>query len=384
MRVLQVHSRYRQGGGEDRVVDAEATLLRSASHEVVQHIRANPHGAVESAEALARAPWNRAAAREVAALARRVRPDVIHIHNTWFALSPAVIAACAAEGFPVIVTLHNYRIVCIAGTFFREGRSCTECLSHGALPGVVHRCYRGSAVLSGIAAATVALHAWRETWAEDVRLFLAPSPVVRDTVVQAGLPAEKVRVKPHFTADPGVRAVAPSASNRVLFAGRLAAEKGLTVLLDAWAEAAPEGLELAVAGDGPLASTLRRRGVPGVRYLGQLGQRALSREMHTARALAFPSVWQEPFGLVLLEAMAHGLPVAGSAVGSTRWILEPIETFQLVAPGDVAALSASLRLLADPAFIDSAGAAGRAGYEARFTPTANLLQLEDAYRVAAA
>ena len=383
MRVLQVHTGYREAGGEDRVVEAEARLLRSAGHEVDQHLAANPVAALPSVAALGRAPWNPRAAREVVASARRLRPDVVHVHNTWFALSPAVVAGVAAAGFPVVLTLHNYRLACIAGTLHRDGHRCTDCVGRGPLPGVVHRCYRDSALLSGVAAATVGLHRRRGTWSRDVRLYLAPSPVVEQAMVGAGLAAARVRVKPHFTDDPGPRPAPPSRSGRVLFAGRLSPEKGVDVLVEAWA-AAPAGLELVIAGDGPLAGALRGRAGPGVRFLGAVPADALSREMLGARALVFPSTWEEPFGLVLVEAMAHGLAVVGSDAGATRWIVDPLEDGQLVRPGDPASLAAALARLADDAFVDRAAEAGRKAYEARFTPPANLELLEDAYRQAAA
>src|SRR5215207_2908686 len=146
MRVLQLHTRYREPGGEDRVLAAEAELLRSAGHEVEQVLAENPESAAATATALLRSPWNGASRRAVERAVAAFRPDVAHVHNTWFALSPSVVAALGAAAVPTVMTVHNYRLMCVNGMFLRNGRPCTDCLGRVPWPGVRHRCYRGSAI----------------------------------------------------------------------------------------------------------------------------------------------------------------------------------------------------------------------------------------------
>src|SRR5882724_11083678 len=130
MRLLLVHNRHREPGGEDRVVDAEAQLLRSAGHDVGVEIWANPTG-VHTLSAFARAPWNASAAREIASLVSEARPDVVHVHNTWFAMSPAVLPAIHDVGVPLVMTVHNYRLMCADHTLFRDGAICRDCVGRG-------------------------------------------------------------------------------------------------------------------------------------------------------------------------------------------------------------------------------------------------------------
>jgi hypothetical protein len=163
LRVLQVHTHYREEGGEDSVVRAEAELLRSAGHDVVVHQARNPSGALATGASLAMSPWNPLAAREVRRLAERVRPDVAHVHNTWYALSPSVLAALSAAAVPVVMTLHNYRLLCANAQLFRDGRPCEDCVGSHPWHGVRHRCYRGSALASAPAAATIAFNGRRQT-----------------------------------------------------------------------------------------------------------------------------------------------------------------------------------------------------------------------------
>jgi glycosyltransferase involved in cell wall biosynthesis len=384
MRVLQLHTRYRQAGGEDRVVAAEAELLRSAGHEVEQLVTENPETPAATAAALLRSPWNAGSRRAVERVVGAFRPDVAHVHNTWFALSPSVIEALRAAAVPTVMTVHNYRLMCLNGMFLRDGGPCTDCLSRVPWPGVRHRCYRDSAIASTAAATTIVVNRRRDTWGRGIRLFLAPTEFVRARMLDAGFPADRVRVKPHFVADPGPRTGRPSQSRTVLHVGRLSADKGTDALLDAWAGLVPTDLELVCIGDGPLRPELAARRVPGVRFLGTLPPEQVRAEMLRARALVATSTWYETFGLVVAEAMAAGLPVVvprGGALADVAADAAIGAAGDAGAPAD-AALVRSLRCAADDSVVDTAGARGRARYLARFTVAEGLTQLMSAYRSA--
>jgi glycosyltransferase involved in cell wall biosynthesis len=381
MRILQVHTRYRYEGGEDAVAAAEAALLTEAGHQVVPYVAENPGSPGPAAAAMLASPWNPAAARAVAAAARRARPDVAHVHNTWFALTPSVVAALDGLGVPVVVTLHNYRLLCVNASLFRDGRPCQDCVGSHPWHGVRHRCYRGSVASSSAVAATIALNRLLGTWDRHVRVFLALNDFARERFVAGGLPPDRVRVKPNSVADPGPRPGPPSASRTVLFVGRLVAEKGVGVLLEAWGRLAPAGLELAVVGDGPLRAALERAAPPGVRFLGRLEPAAVRREMLAARALVFPSWLYEGQPLSVLEAFAAGLPVLASGLGGNVELVGGLGDGWLVPARDPRALAGRLAALTDDR-VDAAGARARERYRQRFTGPDNLRALEAAYREA--
>src|SRR4029450_5924212 len=138
VRVLQLHTPYRQPGGEDAVVRAEAEVLRRSGHEDVQHQVQNPPGAAGAIGSLVLSPWNPLQARKVQGLAERIRPDVAHVHNTWYAQSPAVLWALRRSGVPTVMTLHNYRLVCANGQLFRDGAPCEDCVGTSPWHGVQH------------------------------------------------------------------------------------------------------------------------------------------------------------------------------------------------------------------------------------------------------
>ena len=379
MKVLQVHTHYREQGGEDTVVRAEGELLTAAGHEVVVHVARNPAGAVPAAAALAMSAWNPLAARELRDVAKRVQPDIAHVHNTWYAMSPSVLSALTAAAVPVVMTLHNYRLLCANGYLFRDGHVCEDCVGSHPWHGVRHRCYRGSLIASTPAAGTIALHRTLGTWSRHVRLFLALNEFARTRFIRGGLPAHKIHIKPNFVNDPGPRPNPPSRSRTILYVGRLEPEKGLNTLLDAWEAWDSSGLELVLVGDGILGPELRRRARPGVRLTGSLPRDDVLAWMRRSRALVFPSVLYEGQPIVVLEALACGLPVLASRLGGNAELLR--EDF-LVPAGQRAAWTQALQRLEDADRMDQAGVDARRLYEQRFTEQTARRLLEEAYRTA--
>lgn len=383
MRVLQLHAGYRFPAGEDTVVDNEARALRGAGHEVVQHIVANPTELGETIRTLAASSHNRRAARQVRTLAGRVEPDVVHVHNTWFALSPSVLAAAAASA-PVVMTVHNYRLGCLSADLFRGDAVCTTCVGRHPLRGVAHGCYRGSRLLSSIAALEVLSARRTGVLDEHVVTFVAPSTFMADRLIEIGLPADRLVVKPHFVADPGSRTCAPSESREVLCIGRLAPGKGLPTLLRAWERYTSavnrehgDPMRLVVIGDGPLSAELRERAPRGVRFEGWLPRAEVTARMLSARAFVFPSEWYEPFGMVLVEAMSAGLPIVATTASDARRIADAPDGL-VVPSGDEQALCDALLGLDDET-VDAVGDHGRRRFESTYTEAAGLADLEQLY-----
>jgi glycosyltransferase involved in cell wall biosynthesis len=382
MRILQVHSRYREAGGEDAVMRAEGELLSRAGHEVIPYVGENPTRPLPTAAALAMASWNALAARAMQGVIQQVQPDIAHVHNTWFSLSPSVIAVLDRAGVPVVVTLHNFRLVCINALLFRDGHPCEDCVGTHPWRGVRHRCYRGSAVASTAVATATAANRALGTWHRHVRLFLALNEFARDRFIRGGLPAHKVLVKPNFVSDPGSRDAPPSSSPVVLYVGRLASEKGVMVLLDAWRARGPTNLELVIIGDGHPRAQLERQAPPGVSFKGWLPSQEVRRWMLRSRALVLPSVGYEGQPMAVLEALAAGLPVLGSRAGGNVELLEPQGAEWLITPGVPAAWARALSALGDGALVDEVGARARRLYEERFTEQIGRRLLEEAYRTA--
>ena len=381
-RVLQVHTRYREAGGEDRVVEAERRLLEEAGVEVSQVIFDNAdlresRSITNDLQLAASAIWSRAAARRITAAIVAHHPQVMHVHNTFPAASPSVYVAAAKRGVPVIQTLHNYRFVCPVATLFRDGHVCTDCVGRWIpWPAVVHACVRGSRSQSAVAAATLTLHRTRGTFSRDISGYLALTSFQRKLMIDGGLPARRIRVLPNFVEpDPGVGG---DSREGVLFVGRLTREKGTAVLLDA-AKAEPGVIR--VLGDGLLGSGVQAADAAGdLAYLGSLGHASVLDELRRTIALVLPSVWFEGLPLVVLEAFASGTPVIASRIGSLAELIEDGMTGMLAEPDNAIDLADRIRWANDHRDeMHRMGANARLKYETRYRGASHLAGLMEAY-----
>lgn len=380
MKILHVHTRYREQGGEDSVVDQERRLLADSGFDVVPVDFDNPTKGLESIATLATSSWNKPASDHVLRLAQAKSVDVVHVHNTWFALSPAVVSKLARADFPVVMTFHNYRLVCVNAMLFRDGSPCELCVGRSPLAGIRYRCYRDSVGASAMVALTIQTHRWKETWADHLSVGLALTEFARARLLEGGLPADRVQVKPNFVPDPGPRDAPPSSSGEVLFVGRMSQEKGVRPLVDAWNRAGLDDLELTLVGDGPEAEAVERRAGPAARFVGRLSPDEIRTRMLGARALVVPSLAYEGMPMVILEALAAGLPVFHTERGA---LAETAGAGGIaLGSGVVAAMSERLAALADGPAIDRIGELGRIEYESRFSEARSIEKLEEVYSLA--
>jgi len=377
MRVLQIHNAYRHFGGEDVVVEEEARLLRQAGHSVRQHTVRNPEGDVEATQKLVRAPWSPASRSAVSEIVEETKPDVAHVHNTWFTLTPSIFAALSDQAVPTVMSLHNYRLMCLNGLLLRNGEPCTLCVGRGPGPGVRHRCYRDSFAASAMAGLTLSLNRARDTWA-SVDLYLANSDFARNTYITSGLAPEKVEVKPNFVSDPGTRPIPPDESNVVLYVGRLSPEKGAHFACELWEESGPSDLVLRVIGEGPDRERLESSH-PNVEFAGHMPRSEVTEEMLRARALLFPSLTYESCPLVLVEAFAAGLPFLTNRRGAMAELAGLMDPEWARQPNDADDWARGLELIRDDQLVSSAGRAARSAYEAHLTPARSLSRMEEIY-----
>lgn len=373
-RVLVVHNAYQHRGGEDTVVESEIALLRAHGHAVETYVRSNDEVAGQSALSLAgQTLWSRRTLRDLDALIARFRPDVIHAHNTFPLISPALYWAAARAGVPVVQTLHNFRLMCLNALFLREGRVCEDCMGQMPWRGVARACYRGSRPASAALAGMLALHRGLGTYRNKVARYVALNEFCRGKFIEGGLPAERVVVKPNFV-DFGAPVSGPRAG--LLFVGRLSTEKGIATLGEAMRMLPDAGFR--VAGDGPEAGLLD--GVAGVTRLGSQPGEAVRDEMGRALALVVPSIWYENFPRTIVEAFASGLPVIASRIGALADIVAEGNTGLLFEPGNARDLAAKLAwALAHPDQMAAMGRNARAQYEAEFSAEVNYRRLMQIY-----
>lgn len=384
MKVLAVHNHYGSGSpsGESVVFRAEQNSLLQRGHDVrtiERHSdeirRAGWRGLVQGALCT---PWSLASARQVGKAVRNFRPDVVHAHNIFPLLSASIFSA--SRGAARVLTLHNYRLFCSAGIPMRGGAPCTMCLDRrSVVPALRHGCYRGSRVATLPLAVSIALHRRRRTWHRDVDAFIALTEYQRDLMIAAGLPQERVEVKPnHFSGDAKPHAWA-SRPRRICFVGRLGPEKGVQDLVEACEHLGRDGPQVQIVGCGPLLDALRARvgalGLSQVHFTGQVSPNRARSLIASSRLLVLPSRWFEGFPMVLAEAFALGTPVVVSNLGPLPGLV--VGGVGAVAPpGSALQLAAVIRRLwADQEGLSRMGEAARLAYERLYTEETSYQRL---------
>jgi glycosyltransferase involved in cell wall biosynthesis len=316
-------------------------------------------------------------ARAVGALIDEQRTQVLHLHNPYPLISPAVIRTAKRRGVAVVQTVHNYRHTCLNGYHLRDGAPCTQCVGRmPPLPAIRHACYRGSTVQSVALAGAEWAH--QKAW-HQVDRFLVLSQFMADQLAGGGFDPTRIVVKPNYVDDPGA---APTAGEGFLFAGRLDTPKGVELLLEAWERSGLDGrLPLTIAGDGELRGLVEDAVARNrtLRYAGPLDREQIAAAFRAARTIVVPSVWAEGLPTVILEAFANGRSVVASRLGSlvetvtpdVGWLADPD-------PADLA------RVLVDAAEDQGKGDAARARYLDLYTPAAVLERQLAIYRSLAA
>ena len=381
MRILSIHNQYQIRGGEDESRELEEKLLRDHGHIVDVYEETNHDIQNYSSIHLAlKTIWSQQSYDLVRQRLRTHRYDLIHVQNFFPLISPSVYYAAQAEGVPVIQTLRNYRLVCPNALFFRDGQVCEDCVGKPIpYPGVVHGCYKESQLASAAVAAMISSHRALKTWLKQVNVFIALTQFAKQKLVEGGLPAEKILVKPNFIyPDPGVGS---GQGNFALYVGRLSVEKGLDTLLEAW-QTLPQPFPLKIVGDGPLADMVQQTADadPTIEWLGRQPMAEVHRLMGEASVLIFPSKWYETFGRVAIEAFAKGTPVIASRIGAIAELLDDGKTGLYFEPANAQQLAQKVSwFLNNPANHLAMRQAARQRFLDHYTEETNYHQLISIY-----
>lgn len=381
MKILLAHNYYQLAGGEDQVVASESELLNSKGQQLKLFSADNRD--IQSAKTLKiawQATYSQSAKLNIATEIEGFKPDIVHVHNFFPVLTPSIYDACQELGAPVVQTLHNYRIICPGALLMHSGKVCEQCVKGSAYQAVLYGCYRNSRLGSLAVARMIEYHRKRRTWQKKVGRFVALTDFAKEKFVAAGLPAEKISVKPNFYNDEGGGARDKGKREGALFVGRLSNEKGIMTLLEAWQKI---NISLRIAGDGPLMNKAHQRETGKITLLGSITSEKISREMASSHFLIMPSEWYETFGLVIIEAFAHGLPVIASRLGAMAEIVEDGVTGLHFEAGNSDDLVEKVNWMNEhPEECRRMGENARKVYEEKYTPERNYEMLMDIYQQA--
>jgi glycosyltransferase involved in cell wall biosynthesis len=390
MKIIIVHNTYREAGGEEVVFESEKRLLQRNGHIVIPYVRSNLE--LQDTYFLDRIAtatemiWSSKSRHRFAAILDAECPDIVHVHNTFMAISPSIYSACSARNIPVVQTLHNFRLLCPAGNFFRDGIICNECVDQSLLQSVRHGCYRNSRGATAGVALMLAVHRALDTWRGSVTRFIVLTEFAKRKFLDAGFPSHRFVVKPNFADhDPGERV---GAGKCALFVGRLVENKGLQVLLNAWKEL-HEQYPLHIVGDGPDRSTLEAEAsewqLSGITFRGRLPHEEVIEAVKGARFVIVPSTLYEGLPMCIVESFACGTPVLCSRLGGLAEIVQHHLTGLHFHPGDSLDLAATVEWAWNhPMELSQMGCAARAKYETDYTAEKNYSLLMEIYEQALA
>lgn len=383
--ILLVHNYYQLAGGEDSVVASEKKLLEEKGHRVILYSRSNSEiQTMNFFQKLClpiKAVFSFKTYLAVKKIIQRERIDIVHVHNTLSLVSPSVFFAAFSNSIPVIQTLHNFRMECPNGLFFRNAQVCEDCLKKGLRSSIKYKCYRNSRVQTFVSAMTIKIHRMLGTYKKIN--FICLTEYNRNKLLELNknlekkiIDEKKVYVKPNFAEIETTPIPYQQRENQCVFAGRLEEIKGVRILLQAWAEI--KNINLILCGSGPLDAWCRKyveeNHLYNVKIKGFVAHQELIEIIRQSKALILPSIVYEGFPMTIVESMACGTPVICSDFGNAgNLIIDGLNglKFQKGSAGD---LCTKVNRLYDMV------ATSRQAYKKNYTPEANYKLLLDIYR----
>ncbi len=381
MKILFIHTKYKERGGEDSVVESEMRLLRNSGHTVELLSFDNSRHSFISLLLL---PFNPFSYIKTVRKIQQFQPHVVHIHNLHFAASLSIVRAVSRKKIPMVKTLHNYRFLCPSGTLFHDNEIYLKSL-YSSFPwdAVKQKVYRNSGVLTFWLAFANWLHKHWGTF-RKVNRYIALNEKARSIFLSSDLQLKKTQIimKPNFieanTAD-----TAPARDSHFLYIGRLSSEKGIDVLLKAFVA---NGLPLTIIGDGPLRDEvmMAQQSNPQIKWLGFQGKAVIDAELQQCAALIVPSVCYEGMPLTIIEGFSAGTPVITSKLGAMETIVTHNNNGLLFQPNNAASLNRQLQRWQSfsEAKKNEFSAHALHTYQSKYTPKKNLSSLLSVYREA--
>ncbi len=401
MRVLQIHKTFHHRGGADTFFFKTCDLLTEHGHEVGHFSTSHPKnlaspfskyfvggftdadvpqlGLGRKAKAFVQGIYSIEARTNLERLVRDFKPDLAHAHCINYQLSPSIFDVFRRSDIPLVATMHDFTIVCGAGTLQTGGAFCERCRGGHHYNLLLHTCY-WNVPASLMATLSHYLHDFRGSW-NSVSKLLVPSRFMLEKLVQWGIPRERMAHIPIFIDYSETTPVSKSAGEYVLYFGRIDPHKGVDVLLEA---IRPLDCKVLLIGDGPLSPWVKEQidgGLKNVEHIPFVSSRELLRNYIAGAAFSVvPSTWYENQPAVVLEAYAMGKPVIGSRIGGIPELIDDGHTGLLATAGDAGDLREKIQFLLDrPSLAEEWGANGKRKLRTGFSRATHYDRLMSIY-----
>lgn len=380
MKILQIHNKYQQQGGEDVVYNAEKELLESHGHTVIRYERNNKeieeYSFVKKSSLLWQTSWSKKSYTEIIKLIKKEKPNICHVHNYLPLISPSVFYACKEQDLPVVQTLHNYRLLCSNAYLFRNGKVCEECLGGSLYHSVKYGCYRDSKLQTLALARMVEKHKKINTWDDIVNGYICLTTFAKRKFIKGGLPKNKLYIKPNFLSDIKINNFVEK--DYFFFAGRLDKTKGIEILKGSFEKL--KNIKIKIAGEGPLKRYFKKTN-SNIEYLCQQQHAKILELLSASIALIFPSIWYEGMPMTIVEAFACSKPVIASDLGAMPEMIDDGKTGLMFQTGNAEDLAVKIKWAYEhKEEMKQMGINARKEYEEKYTDEKNYQIIMEIYR----
>ncbi|MBF8148507.1 glycosyltransferase family 4 protein [Winogradskyella sp. F6397] len=382
LKILIIHN-YTEGfatGGEANVFQDESNLLESNGHKVRKLFVTNSEGIdssfLEKIKFFISSPWSNYGYSIVKKELKQFKPDIVHVHNFFFILSPKIFLAIWKEKIPVVVTLHNYRLVVPCSQMIYKGKPCDICLGKNPWRILIRRCYRNSFFASLFRYRFYFLSQKKHNWWKYIDRFIALTENGKSILIKGGLPSSKIIVKQNFIEDPKPQNI--KIGHGALYIGTLTVEKGIKELIHEWQSI---NYPLKVIGAGELRRELTELNKnENISFLGVVPREQVIKELEDCAFIVMPSICQESFGLVNIEALSMGKPVLASWNGGMRDIIQDGENGYFIDINQFGDLKKKINhLIKNPTLLKEMGQNARSSYLLKYTSQINYELLINIY-----
>ena len=318
MKILQIHNSYIYYGGEDSVVNEEAKILKKNGHEVTLLLRDNKKELLtlkDKFKTLLNLSYSKDSLKILDQKLLEIgKPDIVHVHNTFPLWSYSIFELLNEKNIPVIMTLHNYRLI-----WDTLGVWDNNYLNYG--------CYKNSKIKTLFISRLLNR---KKNLLNKIDKFITLTEFTKQKFIEANVPVDKLIIKPNFLSKKIIEIQNIDTKQNAIFASRISKEKGILTLLKAWKNIP---IKIKIFGDGPLFKKLKKNN-HNVEFYGNCSTDRISEEIKNSKFLIFPSEWYEPMGMTILEAFRAGTLVLASNIGSIPSIIKDGYNGILFNPGD--------------------------------------------------
>lgn len=341
MRILEINKfNYRKRGADKHFLDV-VELLENQGHEVAvfaMHSRNNlpskwsqyflstvgytsEYSWAEKIKGTFRMFFSFEAKQKINKLLDAFQPEIVHIHNIYHQLSPCILFEIKKRNIPVVMTVHDYKLINPNHDLFLNGRPYDRCKNGRYRQCFLDKCVKNSYAKSFLATLEMYWHAILGTYHKNIDVFIAPSLFVKNTLIEWGIPEVKIKVIAHFIPEKTDTSILPNmevSEKYALYAGSISKEKGLRGLIKIFQNVS--GMKLYLA--GAIENDFVIPPSENIKHLGYLSQSELKKYIDGASVIVSGSRLPETFGLVALEAITRGKPFVGFKVGAFSEIIQ--------------------------------------------------------------